>query len=143
MCGSLSCHSRFHQCNSVSVLSHFCPLSTWIFSRTTEDGQTLEHRNKSRMFSCQRNILRGNLWCVALDEVVNKERSHLQTHLSEGPSCQTHLSSCPQYHSHEGGQCHAPAQCVRPLRIAVPAVDLQVVVISQVQDEGSLRDVKD
>lgn len=42
----LSCHCRRPQFNRRSLFSYFSPLPGWMFSRTTEDRQTLEHRNR-------------------------------------------------------------------------------------------------
>lgn len=61
-----------------------------------------------------------------------------ETNLFEGSCCEQHQASSPQRHHEDRGECHHPSQSVCPVRVHVPVVELQVFVVSKVENERDL-----
>lgn len=66
----------------------------------------------------------------------------LNTDLPQGACSQTDLSNHPQRHHDNRRECHDPAQCICPVRVNVPVVNLELFVIHHIQDKGSLGSVE-
>lgn len=62
-----------------------------------------------------------------------------QADLSEGSCCPQHLNDGPQWHHDDSGDRHHPSQCVRPVGVNVPVINLQVFEVNDEQNERNLQ----
>lgn len=66
----------------------------------------------------------------------------MDTHLSEASRCGAKVYDDPQRHCDGRGERHHPSQHVRPVGVNVPVVNLQVSIVTQVEDVGDLESVE-
>lgn len=66
----------------------------------------------------------------------------MDTHLSEASCGGAQVYDDPQRHCDARGEHHHPSQHVGPVGVNVPVVNLQVSVVTQVEDVGDLESVE-
>lgn len=100
---------------------------------------------RQRVFQRWRENQRWRLWQhLHLNNTIHRVESEtcLHTDLDQGSWCHAHLSNSPQWNHENRGEGHHQPHSMGPVRVDVPLVKLQLCVVHQVEDQGSLSGVK-